>query len=139
MPYIAPEPELSDQVHELATSSVAEGILVEYKGMEWSPVPSTNADISVLKSASLILFEKSTMPVSFPCTEPDLSPNTVLLMSLMFLLCLQLSPPLPVLKNSACSVLTKEAIPEMPPLSVSAKKAIPEKSACPILASKAVS
>lgn len=139
MPYIAPEPEPSDQVHELATSSVNEGILVEYEGMEWSPVPSTNADISVLNSAPLILFEMSTMPVSLPCTEPVLSPNTVLLMSLMFLLCLQLSPPLPVLKNSICSALTKEAIPEMPSCSALAKRAIREKSASPILANKAVS
>lgn len=91
-PYIAlePEPNKSDQVRELATMSMPVDILVEYEGIEWSPVPLTMADVDVLNSEDLIYLEESknvsTKPVSLPSTE--------LLLSLMFLACLP--PPLPV-------------------------------------------
>lgn len=64
-----PEPE-SDQVREPATVSMPVHILVEYDGMEWSPVPLTTPDVNALNSAPLILFEyeESTMPVSSPST-----------------------------------------------------------------------
>lgn len=72
-PKIIPEPE-PDQVHEPATVSMPVDILVEYDGMEWSPVPLTTPDVNALNSAPLILFEEyeeSTMPVSSPSTVID--------------------------------------------------------------------
>lgn len=49
--------------------------------MGWSPNPSTDVEITVLNSEPLMLFEeyeKSTMPVSSPCTKPVLLPSTVI-------------------------------------------------------------
>lgn len=46
---LEPEPEdTSDQVCELATSSVPEGILMEFEGTKWSPIPSTVAEEDLL-------------------------------------------------------------------------------------------
>lgn len=87
---LEPKPEeTSDQVCELATSSVPEGILVE--GMEWSPTLSTAAEEELL-----IDFEcEFATPVS-PCTEPVLSPSSTMLLMSVFSPCLPLPPPLNV-------------------------------------------
>lgn len=76
-PYIIPEPEVtSDQVRELATMTVQEGLLLEYEGMKWRPTPSTWTE-----NGALIIFkecEEFPMPVLL-CTEPVSSSSTELL------------------------------------------------------------
>jgi len=55
---IAPEPEpnsVSDQVSEPATLSVPVGVLVEFKGMDWSPTHTHTAE-GELSLASVKLF-----------------------------------------------------------------------------------
>lgn len=49
---------MPDQVHELAILSVPKGILVEYEGVEWRPIPFAKADISTLNSAPQMMFEE---------------------------------------------------------------------------------
>lgn len=86
---LEPEPEeTSDKVCEPASSSVPEGILVE--GMEWSPTLSTAAEEELL----IDFASECATPVSL-CTEPMLSPSTMLSMS-VFSPCLPLPPPLNV-------------------------------------------
>lgn len=78
-PYITLEPELnmSDQVWELATTSMPVGILVEYEGIVWSSVSSDAVDVR--NSVLLIVFEdiedNSTEPISLPGTLPISSLN----------------------------------------------------------------
>lgn len=53
-----PEPKAkSDQVHEPATVSVTEGILVEFAGMDWSPAHTTVAEVHAKSWVSTDLFE----------------------------------------------------------------------------------
>ncbi len=56
--------------------TVIEGILVEYEGMDWSPISSVKVDVDALNSEPLNHFEND-------CTKPVLSPSTVLLMSVV--------------------------------------------------------
>lgn len=70
---LEPEPkEKSDQVRDPATTSVPEGILLEFQGMKWSPTPSITADELLIAWESECI-----LPISVPCTEPV--PSTELL------------------------------------------------------------
>lgn len=80
-PNIVPEPEPSensDQVRELATSSLPLEVLMEYEGMKWSPVPSTK-----VPSAPLINLQESaagsTTPVFTVSHQPFVSTYTACL------------------------------------------------------------
>lgn len=65
MPQTTPEPlfilepnKMSDQVHEPATLPVPMGVLVEYEGMEWTPVSTAKVEVSALNSVPLIILQK---------------------------------------------------------------------------------
>ncbi|XP_048047865.1 uncharacterized protein LOC125269136 [Megalobrama amblycephala] len=62
---LEPEPkEKSDQVHDPATTSVPEGILLEFEGMKWSPTPSITADELLIDWESECI-----LPISVPSPE----------------------------------------------------------------------
>lgn len=71
-PNTAPEPEPSSesaQMREPATPSVPEGILVEYKGMRWSPAHTLAAE-GELCQVRMQFFEKTEKII--PCRLPSL-------------------------------------------------------------------
>ncbi|ROI15817.1 hypothetical protein DPX16_21324 [Anabarilius grahami] len=79
---------MSDQVHELATSPVPLGLLVEFEGMSWSPTPLTAADEMPIDFESECI-----LPISVSCTEP-VSVISTEIVEFEFLPCLLLTPPL---------------------------------------------
>lgn len=66
-PKVVPEPEPSEKSDRELAKSWHLGVLVEYEGIECSPVPSKKVDLKALNSAPLINLEESathsTMPV----------------------------------------------------------------------------
>lgn len=62
--------ESSDEVCEPATTSVPEGILVEFEGMKWSPSPSTVAEgNSLIYWVTVSCLFNFPAPVSLPSTK----------------------------------------------------------------------